>query len=453
MLGFSGVYACLSLIAGDISTLRPRLMQRNGPIWQEANPASPYWRVLKKPNTYETWGQFISSWLNSKLLKSGNTYVYKQREGRGMVQELHVLEPCHTETMVTQLGDVWYRLSRDLLANVPDGDVYVPASEIIHDRAICPWHPLIGVPPVYACGLSVLQGRNIQAGSSAFFENMSRPSGHLTAPGKIDKETADRLKAEFEAGFSGKNIGRLLVTGSDLKYQTFTVIPPDQAQLIEQLKWTMEDVAACFHVPPHKLGRPASTTNSGVLKQEYYDQALRPHIEAIEALLTEGLELPADMAVELDLSGLMRMDPLARAESYAKQISAGMLKPNEARAEEDLPPVDGGDSCYLQQQNYSLSALAERDKAGPLLTPAPQPPSAEMVGDRTLRLTINGQALDVELPIPLDCGVYDPERQYQKGDGVTHNGSWWIARANVKGGKPGESPAWRLAVKAGRDRK
>jgi phage portal protein BeeE len=37
------------------------------------------------------------------------------------------------------------------------------------------------------------------------------------------------------------------------------------------------------------------------------------------------------------------------------------MTPNEARRSENLPPVTGGDELYLQQQNYSLGALARRD--------------------------------------------------------------------------------------------
>jgi hypothetical protein len=45
-----------------------------------------------------------------------------------------------------------------------------------------------------------------------------------------------------------------------------------------------------------------------------------------------------------------------------------------------LPPVDGGDSPMIQQQNFSLAALAKRDaKDDPFATapkPAPVPPPA-----------------------------------------------------------------------------
>ncbi len=64
-------------------------------------------------------------------------------------------------------------------------------------------------------------------------------------------------------------------------------------------------------------------------------------------------------------------------------VGAGIKSPNEARRRFDLPPVRGGDSPYLQQQNYSLAALAKRDAqadpfaaktpAVPSSTPSPQP--------------------------------------------------------------------------------
>ena len=68
--------------------------------------------------------------------------------------------------------------------------------------------------PIELFGISATQGARIQQASAQSFQNQSRPSGMLTAPGSIADETAKRLKSEFEANFSGSNIGRLLVTGS-----------------------------------------------------------------------------------------------------------------------------------------------------------------------------------------------------------------------------------------------
>ena len=75
----------------------------------------------------------------------------------------------------------------------------------------------------------------------------------ITAPAKIDDETAKRLKQNWEENFSDGNIGRMAILGNGLSYEAMT-IPAQEAQLIEQLKWTVEDVARAFHVPLFKLG-------------------------------------------------------------------------------------------------------------------------------------------------------------------------------------------------------
>ena len=49
-----------------------------------------------------------------------------------------------------------------------------------------------------------------------------------------------------------------------------------------------------------------------------------------------------------------------------------------------LPPVPGGDTPYLQVQNYSLAALAKRDAGDPFAKPAPvaaDPPPADPPSD------------------------------------------------------------------------
>jgi hypothetical protein len=51
------------------------------------------------------------------------------------------------------------------------------------------------------------------------------------------------------------------------------------------------------------------------------------------------------------------------------------LSPNEGRQKLNLPPVKGGDNPFLQQQNYSLEALAKRDaKDDPFATSKPPAP-------------------------------------------------------------------------------
>jgi len=371
-LAFSAVYACSALISGDIAKLRIRLMREraDGTLEEFESPAfSP---VLRKPNRYQTTQQFIEQWLLSKVI-FGNTYVFKERDARGLVVAQYVMDPNRVQPLIAPDGEVFYQLMEDRLAGIPTAVPPFPGSEVMHDRAKCLFHPLVGVPPLYACALSSTQGRQIQVQSSRFFENMSRPSGQLTAPGKIDDSTAARLKEQFETAFAGQNIGRLLVSGDGLKFEPFTM-PPEQAQLIEQLGWTKEDVATAFLVPLYKIAAQKDVKVDPAMKQEYYDTCLHPYIQAIESLMDEGLRLPRGVYTMFDVDELLRLDPLARFERLERGVKAGVLAPNEARRSENFPPVAGGESPYLQQQNYSLAALAKRDaREDPFGTAAPAP--------------------------------------------------------------------------------
>jgi HK97 family phage portal protein len=315
--------------------------------------------VIRKPNSWQTRIQFINQWVVSKLLY-GNTYVLKERDNRRVVTALYILDPRLVTALVADDGSVFYDIRQDKLSGVSE-QITVPGTEIIHDRGICPFHPLVGVSPIYACGLSTTQGLKIQRQSATFFENASAPSGQLTAPGNIDDITAERIKREFEKKFSGGGMGRVFVSGSGLTYQPMTM-PASDAQLIEQLKFTVEDVARCFKVPIYKLGGPLPTFNNATaMNQDYYTQCLQAPIEAIELLYDEGLSLPVGRGTEMDIDVLLRMDPLSRIEADAKAVGAGILAPNEARRNGNYPPVTGGNTPYLQQQNYSLAALNKRD--------------------------------------------------------------------------------------------
>jgi HK97 family phage portal protein len=360
ILSFPGVFAPFTLIASDIAKMRLKLVQEddNG-ICEEVKDGSPFLKVLQKPNHYQNRIKFIEQWIVSKLLY-GNTYALKQREGRTMVDKLYILDAQRVKPLVAESGDVFYELSADHLSGIP-ATVTVPASEIIQDSMVSLWHPLVGVSPNYGAGHSATMGNRIQRNSTKFFDNMSRPSGSLTSPGKISDELAARLKQEWDANFSGGNLGRTAVLGEGLKYEAMT-IPAQQAQLIEQLKISGEQIAACYHMPLFKIGGPIPIGSTiDALQQIYYSDCLQSFIESFELCMDEGLELKPGYHVEFDLDGLLRMDSAALIASEAEAVKGGIKAPNESRKRLNLPPMDGGDSIYMQQQWFSLEALAKRD--------------------------------------------------------------------------------------------
>jgi len=360
ILAYPAVFSCISLIAGDIAKLPIKLTRRDeNNIWIEVeNPA--YSPVLRKPNHFQTRQQFIESWVIS-LLTAGNVYILKKRDGRGVVVSLYVLNPAQVTPLVADNGAVFYECRPDNLVGTTE-TVTVPASEIIHDRTNTLYHNLIGVPAIYAAALPVLQGREGMESAISFFRNSARPSGILQAPGAVDADTVEQIRNYWAANYTRQNAGRVAVLADGLTYRPFEQQNFQTAQLLETLRWTAETVAAVFHVPAYKIGAGEIPTSGNIESENirYFSEALGARIEAIEALLSEGLGLAAGLKIEIDTKHLLRMDSVSLIQAEAAATGAGIKTINESRAVFGLPPLEGGDTAYMQQQYWPLQNLANR---------------------------------------------------------------------------------------------
>lgn len=397
ILTYHAVYACIRLISTDIAKLRIKFIEqaREG-IWIETTN-SAYSPVLRTPNHFQTRQQFLECWMVSKLVH-GNTYVLKQRDNRGgpnqgNVVAMYVLDPRRVQVKVAPDSSVYYSLSSDPLSTLEQA-IVVPASEIIHDLMLPLYHPLCGVSPLTACALAATQGLRLQNQSVDFAANGSQPSGVLSTVQDIDEDQAQAIQKNWQEQFTGNNAGKVAVIGLDMKYQPMMMKLVD-AQFIDQLKITAEQVCSAFGVPPYMVGvGPMPTYNNiEALNQQYYSQALQFQIEAIEATLDKGLEVAERKGVELDLDGLLRMDSATKADVAAKVIKAG-VSPNEVRQRYfGLGPVTGGDQPYFQQQDFSLEALAKRDaREDPFASKtatAPQPATATPPQEPTKAVVVN----------------------------------------------------------------
>ena len=389
------VFACITLIAADIGKLRIKLVAKDEDgIWSETESAA-YSPVLRKPNRFQSHIQFKEHWITSKLSR-GNTYVLKQRDGRGVVTALYILNPDRVTPLVAPDGSVYYRLKRDDLSGVNTDEVVVPAREIIHDRMNCLFHPLVGISPLYASALAAGQGLSIQSQSRKFFEKGARPSGVLTAPTEISQEVATRLKEYWEAEYSGNNAYKVAVLGDGLTYEPMTMTAVD-SQMVEQLKMSAEIVCATFHVPAFKVGLGTIPAGQKVedLNAIYYSDCLQSPIEAMELCLDEGLGIGEGVKVEgrvlgteLDLDDLLRMDTPTLMKTWGEGVGFGLVAPNEGRRRFQLKPVAGGETPYLQQQNFSLAALDQRDRNNPL--GQGEPPAVEPLTDDEMDEEIAG---------------------------------------------------------------
>ncbi|QHB89511.1 phage portal protein [Acinetobacter baumannii] len=359
LLSFHAVFACVSLISKDIGKLPLELRKKEGSVWVPTKDER--FKFLEKPNRFQTMQQFLEYWIISKITR-GNTYVLKFRDAFGKIIGLIVLNPDLVKPLVSDAGEVFYQISIDKLAQVGQS-LILPASEIIHDRWNCFYHPLVGLSPIVACSLAASQGIAIQKYGSSFFANMSRPSGILTSAGKISEEDAKTIRDAWNQNYSSGNVGKTAILGGDMKYVPMA-IPASDAQMIEQHKMSAEVVCSVFNVPPFKIGVGGIPQGQKVedMNLIYYGDCLQSLIEAIENMLDEGLELKkSGFEAFLNLEALLRMDSTSQMNFYALGVQRGIFSPDEARAKFNYKPVAGGHTPYMQQQNFSLEALAKRD--------------------------------------------------------------------------------------------
>ncbi|MEX0180024.1 MULTISPECIES: phage portal protein [unclassified Stenotrophomonas] len=382
ILSYPTLYACLNRISSDIGKLPFQLKAENEDgIWRLENKNTSYWPVLRKPNAYQTAQQFREAWMLSKLLQ-GNTYVLKGRDERNVVTRLWVLDPCRVQPMVADSGDVFYQINYSSASNMlpdkyPGEQLMVPASEIIHDRMNCFHHQLIGVPPLCAANWPAVKNLKILKDSTTFFSNGANPGGILTAPAGMSEDDALAVKEYWNSSFQGSNAGKVAVIGADMKFTPFAFKSADN-QLVEQMRYSDEQVCQPFGIPPFKVGIgiiPAGTKPDEV-NQMYYGDALQTHIEAMENLLDEGLGISRPMGVELDLGPLLRMDVGKQADVETKLVGGNVKTPNEARLAFNLAPLDGGDTVYMQQQDYPLDQVSQ-NKISAALAAEPAVPVPE----------------------------------------------------------------------------
>jgi phage portal protein BeeE len=170
------------------------------------------------------------------------------------------------------------------------------------------------------------------------------PAGYLKQTGPaLTQAQADELKRKWLEAHGGDRRS-IAVLNSTVDFHAIEYSPIDTA-LVDMGKAQLGEVAHAFNLDGAMLGAPTgdsgtyaniesrfSLYRTGTLGRWQADTE-----QAVSALLPYG----TDLDIRLDL--ILRANPTARYEAHASALGAGWKTPNEVRAEEGLPPVDGGD--------------------------------------------------------------------------------------------------------------
>lgn len=361
MTRFSAVYACVSILASDFAKLPIRHFRLGPDGGKTTLTNTGLARIFRRPNFYMTKTDLLLRLMESLLLY-GNAYWFVVYNGRGEPDELWPLNPRRVWPYIAPDGEVWYRISDDDFVDLDDYRIeqLVPARHVLHHRIISLTHPLIGVTPLHAAASSAATGQRILIQSESFFRRASQPSGLITVPGALRQPTVERLRALWAAAYSGANVGRTAILDNGARWEPLGMTAAD-SQLIDQLRFTIEDVARVYRVPPFLLGdmAKASYRNAEQMMRAYYAQTLSSYINSLEDRINAFFDLARySEGVEMDAESLLRTDFEARINGYSRAILGGIMTPNEVRLREGLNPLPGGDVLLTQVQMVPLSMVA-----------------------------------------------------------------------------------------------
>lgn len=211
---------------------------------------------------------------------------------------------------------------------------------------------LIGLSPIELGASTIANAYDAGSYSSAFLRNSSAPvAGYLSTDQRLTPEQAQEIAETWEQFHKGpENVGRAAVLGSNTKWMTVLINPKD-AQLLESRTFEIEEISRWFGVPLHLLSSHTKDTSwgSGLFEQ---NRALLvftvdPLLVNIELTISDELIWQTATKAAFIREGLLRPNPLERAQYLSILRQNGVINADEWRAKEGMAPIpNGGGQSY-----------------------------------------------------------------------------------------------------------
>lgn len=362
------VFSCISRISGDVARLPLRLEQKlaGRNAWIEAEKQFP---ILLKPNQHQTGYEFRER-LMIQLLRYGNAYIKLERKNN-IVTAMNIVDASKVDVLVAPDGQLFYQLGQYNEAGITPN-----TAGVYNERDVCHIriNPLecsqyIGISPIMAACNSGMMGETAKLLAGQMMRNASSPRTVINVPGAIDTTKLTEMRDLWVAGHQGSNFGKVGVLSDGCKFEVFQGALFDDS-LISAMNAGDSQIAKCFGLSIGILDGNASSGNNVYNVSAEMARYLAHTLARYLTLIEERLQLSLwaefynreDLRLKFNVSELLKADPVTALTMARDGVAGGIYTINEGRALQGLPPTAAGDTVYLQQQNYSLEALAKRDQ-------------------------------------------------------------------------------------------
>lgn len=376
--GLPAVGAAIRLISETIASL-PLIVYRGDGADRERASGLPIYSLLHdRPNmdqsAFEFWGDVSAS-----IETTGNAFIHKIKS-RGRIEELLVVDPN------------FVRVYRDSDSREKKFDVLVDnvryegftTSEILHIRGFTLRGGLVGISPIaeHRNAIGVALAAEEFAGRA--YANDATPGLAIKVPGNMGRQQALEMLSVWQVTHGGIQNARkpaVLTNGADLEKISMTLA---DAELMDAMRFSVEQVARIFRIPPALLGAPNAATNQTAEEESlrFVRYCLLPRLRRIEMALRADADLfpGAGLTPEWLVDGLLRADTATRYDAYVKARQAGWLSANEIRAFENLPPIDGGDEVQQTPVGGAPNLQPNEGESAPAVD-TPDPAATNAIPD------------------------------------------------------------------------
>jgi len=281
-------------------------------------------------------------------------------------------------------------------------------SELIYAPRNRRAHKAYGFSPVEQIVLTVNIGLRRQISQLQEFTDGNMPPGMITAPPSWNPDQIVNMQEWFDSMLSG-NTGnkRKLMWGPDgAKYQRFFEAPIKD----DFDEWLARIACFAFSIAPTPFTKMQNRGEQEASKEASLEEGLAPLMGWVKRLLDNIIQRRMGYKdLEFSWSDERPVDPATAAKIVDIKLHSGRMTLNEARNEDGLGPVDGGDHVMFYTPSGPLLLSAVVGGTGYPRDMIDNPPNDPADRDTTIDEQ-QGAAADAGTPAP------DPPHPGRPGD-------------------------------------
>lgn len=348
------VYGCVRLIASEMARSALHLYHEVDGEVVEADD-QPALKLLQAPNIYQSAYEFIEGLVTWQEL-TGEAPVYLNFVGKKPF-EAFLLDPRYFEIdpdAKNYVKEYRYRPPQG-------GEITFTPEEIVLFRDFNPKSQYRGHAPIRSARYVVDSDQFAEEWNRDFFNNNAVPRAVVTSDNELSDSAFARLKATWNETFKGRGKNdktAVLEGGAKVQVLSQTAKDMDFVSLGEK---NIQRICTAFRVPKALLGIDLDLNRASAETMAYVFArwTIAPKLRALaEKLNNDYLPL-------FNLTGNGRWffkfddpDGVSSEEKNARYktlFSTGAISPNEIRAEEGLPDIDGGEEPLVSAGMIPLS--------------------------------------------------------------------------------------------------